>query len=464
MDQLKVLMGSVQSDLASAQSYLTGAAANIGLKPIDLCVGLAIVLGAATIWTTGLFFIARRVEPSTERIALFAMSGLQRTRSWLLGWRKWSYDYSDAEPSPVPPVVHRAEHRGASLTSPAVLKALGDLLQPSGPDAVILRDAVKVPNRWRFNTRSKLRDEHADAAHWIHRASKQVMCYLASAHYMPLLHCYDERHPKFAFRAKAFEERQGGTDPTWPHRLFESPATVMPHLPFGPALFGKQAALEGTLAPDVVAFIMMESRSSFWRWQRRELGPRLYFLDQLEAALDQNTLKSLRRREFKISPDSTSGLRNVFGQVEQVNVFGQRDHSKYMRFDLNARTSVRAGAPDQNDLSAALNFLIAIFLKLQDKEPSTRLDLRPGDVLIVNNWRVATQWDQKCKTWNGFTTRAEPGDRLVYQMNFYYPSQLIVLNMPAGEISSDTSVAARSDTVVEPLDIKAIQPEEREAA
>ena len=79
-----------------------------------------------------------------------------------------------------------------------------------------------------------------------------------------------------------------------------------------------------------------------------------------------------------------------------------------MRFDIG-RTSVRTDAAKHTDLSGALKSLTDAFNKLQNKIKSERLDLRPGDVLIINNWRVATKWDQKCKEpllWGGMSRRS----------------------------------------------------------
>ena len=80
----------------------------------------------------------------------------------------------------------------------------------------------------------------------------------------------------------------------------------------------------GTLAPDVVAFIFLESKQRLKLWRRKKLGPHLFFLKQLEDLLHPDIAKLLHSPEYKIEPDSTSGDGNVFGQVERVNLIGER--------------------------------------------------------------------------------------------------------------------------------------------
>lgn len=341
---------------------------------------------------------------------------------WLSGAWTWSLNYDNLEPAPIPPLVHLAQSRTA-LIPRTVLRGLQDLLSvDESADALILRDAVMTP-RFRWGLRKKLRADHRDTQVWAHRAMKQVLFYMSAAGYLPLVHSYQHGHPSFIFRAKAFEEKEGGSDKSWPHRLFVQPATVMPHLPFGPALFGGQANLDIVPAPDVVAFIVLESKFRLRR--RKSLGPRLFFLDQLEKQLGPKAVDALRRREYKIGPDRTQGERNIYGHVEELNLFGvrQRTQARYMRFDLNDRTSVRPAANNPVDLAQALNDLKNSLDALKD-HPCERLDLRPGDVLIVNNWRVATQWDKKCTKPYGSDPDVEAGDRVIFQMNFYWPKPI----------------------------------------
>ena len=416
MDELDQLQRAASTAYSGAENAIQ----TITLTDWMVVLGIVVVvLSAVFCWLW--LFVSRRPPANNERAPNISVSGFRRYRIWRLGSWTWASIYDHAEPSPVPPIVHYAHHSGRIPKS--VSRKLRELIRPSGTDALILRDAVRVPAWWRSDARANLRSNHKVAARWAHGAMKQVMCYMAHAGYLPLVHCYDEAEPQFIFRAKAFEER-GDTGARWPHRLFEQPATVMPHLPFGPALFGAKASLDGTVAPDIVAFIMLESRRG--PWQRRKLGPHLFFLDQLEDLLKTDTTKLLHSREYKIEPDSTAGDGNVFGHVERVNLIGERSTTgtKYMRFDLG-RTAVRADAAKHTDLSRALKALTDAFSKLQHKSPSERLDLRAGDVLIINNWRIATQWDQKCETLiRGNEVPVASGDRLVFQMNFYYPKEL----------------------------------------
>ncbi len=78
-------------------------------------------------------------------------------------------------------------------------------------DALILRNAVSIPNWWNLHARTQLitnvdRDDwhNTSSARVIYRAMEQMIFYMGAVGYLPLVHCYHAKEPSYIFRAKAY--------------------------------------------------------------------------------------------------------------------------------------------------------------------------------------------------------------------------------------------------------------------
>lgn len=265
---------------------------------------------------------------------------------------------------------------------------------------------------------------------------QQAVCIMGNAGYLPLAHCYDHGNPNYIFRARGIEETRLPENRAYSHKLFFKPATVMPHLPSGPALFGSAGTrFDGTLAPDAVVFIMLEKR--YWHTL---LGPRLYFLDELEVLLGRSNVANLRGDDFYIAPDQSVASKNVFGSVDGVSLFGVlKGMIRYMRFDY-----VRIEPALSTSRRDVARNAIARLKGVLDRKHGNAVwhaDMKRGDILVVNNWRAASAWDEKYlhkylserilgQRWAAPSEEdVSPGDRVVFQMNFYLPDEM---PLPAG--------------------------------
>ena len=143
---------------------------------VDQIIGIAIIaiLFAIFVW----LFVPRRPPSKNDRAPNVLTTGFRRYQIWRLGSWTWASIYDGVEPSPVPPIVHHA-HRSGRIPK-AASRRLQELIQPTGADALILRDAVNPPAVWRSKVRADLRSDHEAAARWAHSAMKQVMCYMAT--------------------------------------------------------------------------------------------------------------------------------------------------------------------------------------------------------------------------------------------------------------------------------------------
>ena len=251
---------------------------------------------------------------------------------------------------------------------------------------------------------------------------KRAVCIMGNVGYVPLADRYNEGTPNYIFRAKAIEETrdmatlQGRSSPNHPHKLFYQPATVLPHLPHGPGL--EHGRFDSAIAPDAVAFIFLDQHR-----RRSKLGPYLYFLSRLETVLGAANVALLRQRIFQIIPDQD--IRgNSFGGTDAISLLGEVADTgqKFMRFDYNRLEPVPA-TPQRDEARSAIAALKRVLdVKEDPRRFAEPAPLERGDLLIINNWRVATAWHEECRGLGGLGTfHVHANDRVVFQMNFYRP-------------------------------------------
>jgi hypothetical protein len=305
------------------------------------------------------------------------------------------------------------------------VRLLRQLVTPQPHDALILGGAFKVPLPWsswerpRLSPRDvkKMQTELIDNKLVI-KAVDRVIRIMASAGYVPLTHSHATGTSEYFFHARGIEAEQMYFD--HPHKLPFKAATIMPHLPFSHTVYGDRADRhDGTVAPDVAAFIMMDQHS-----ERSALGPRLYWLDKLVGALGDDRV-ALGEKDFQIIPEQSIDD-NKHGAISAIELFGQaNDGTRFMRFDYG-RIEPAASSPRP---SQARRAIWALRRQLDRKTGDTfhHVDLLPGDVLLVNNWRAAAAWDEECKQrgWDlwrpyNYPVHVHPNDRLVIQINFYH--------------------------------------------
>jgi hypothetical protein len=247
---------------------------------------------------------------------------------------------------------------------------------------------------------------------------------MASAGYMPQIHSHAFGTSEYFFLAKGIEDRDHNVYYDHPHKLPFRAATIMPQAPFGHTLYGDRADRhDGTMAPDVVAFIMIDQSSNRWA-----LGPRIYWLDKLKEYLDAEHVSALQQKNFHIIPDP-SIPDNKHSAIDDVELFGKaKDETEFMRFDYT-RIEPASNSPHPNQARRAI-WALRKEIDRKSKESSHETDMIPGDVLLVNNWRAATAWDEECKMLFNFRPigfspysihvhGGGHGDRMVFQIDFH---------------------------------------------
>jgi hypothetical protein len=371
------------------------------------------------------------------------LSGRERRR--ILEYAQFSFSLNRVKSADS--TLWKRANRRKTIVPQRVRDALWMVGTHDGPDALILRRAVTLPWRGLTPLRNGIIDgfdkgdwEESGYDYLVYRTMRQLTVLMASVGYHALVQCYHSQ-PNFIFHAKAKED----TLPDklgYPHKLPTEPSTISPNLPLSPALFGpRRSTFDGSYTPDIAAFVMLETRPHWTIWNR-ELGPHLYFIEDIEAAMQPVTLNALRERQFTIRPDPSMGIcpqeegdnpgSNPFGTAINVNLFGRRDVSghEYMRFSLEGNRLTGAN-PAVNDRQQYIAALKAATDKLRSDGVAQRCTLQRGDVLFVNNRRVATHWAEKCRHsvlksgWRGkWEEKVKKGDRVVFQMNFYYPEEV----------------------------------------
>jgi hypothetical protein len=295
---------------------------------------------------------------------------------------------------------------------------------------LLLRNALEMPFWWNKWERGRLRQD-PEGSYFAHDASHRLILLMGAAGFRPLVERHDVTNDYFFVHAKGQEEVQLNTGFRDTHfKLPSEPATIHPNKFIGPSLGTRLGNRLDMVCPDVVAYILIEKRH---RWLR-DTGPRFFRIAEIENEIvngsdHRETLKYLRERHFEIEPDFLEGQSHDLGLggVSDVNVLGplSGDEPKYMRFDC-------ARLKHDEDEEHAGAILLAFRNALQDigRRQRIPMDWNRGDVLFVNNRRVATQWlpiRRERKWFHHETHQRDPlmaGDRVVLRMSFYSPVKI----------------------------------------
>lgn len=358
-----------------------------------------------------------RRSAGTRDLPIHTLSSLERWWIWWFVLTRWSrYMQANA----VVPLAHKS--KGRYILKRDTVDQLNQIQSVERPDALILRGAFRAPFSLEKQTRDGIKREGIEHK-WVQQAMKRAVCIMGNIGYVPLPDRYNEGTPNYIFRAKAIEEcrdtatLQGRSTPNQPHKLFYRPATVLPHLPFGPTL--ESGRFDSIIAPDAVAFIFMDRTR-----RKTKLGPLIYFLHRLQAALGPANMGLLKEKIFQIIPDQD--IRdNPFGGTDAIALFGEaaESHQKFMRIDYT-RIEPVPSTPQRDRARSAIAALKRVLDIKADRRYAEPAPLDPGDLLVLNNWRAATAWDDECggiTGWGGVHVHA--GDRIVFQMNFYRPRE-----------------------------------------
>jgi hypothetical protein len=252
------------------------------------------------------------------------------------------------------------------------------------------------------------------------RAGLTVMAYLGAAGYRAISEYFDEK-PHYWVHAKGMEIG-GVAYSDCPHKLPHEVATIHPHKPFGPSLFGDNARKLDAISPDISAYVVMDKADN-----RSQIGPVLYCLDDVLAGLDQEAIKPLMDKTYRITPDVavTRSSEVGFGGVTNISVIGRRgsetkpDGRSYFRY-VEQRTEDALGR------KLPIQRLRVCLADIEKKRG--RVDLERGDVLLINNRRTALRWSAKALE-GGWLSAQETdlgtGDRTILRMSFYSPNEIV---------------------------------------
>ncbi|MBL9097408.1 MAG: hypothetical protein JNK07_10815 [Alphaproteobacteria bacterium] len=301
---------------------------------------------------------------------------------------------------------------------------------------LLLKNAIRIPDLMWKSYREELRQTPEDSF-FAHDAAHRLVLIMGAAGYRPLIERHDTKNEFVFVHAKGAEEtrKQFGYRDTR-FKLPSEPATVYPYKPIGPSLETPLGQRLDMVCPDIVAYILVEKRS----WDLVDLGPKLFKLEDIEKEVSalaggQKTLNYLRERHFQIGPDFLNHQSEDLGLggVSDINLLGPRsgDEPKYMRFDAS-----RVGHDeDEEEAAVALQSFKNALIDIGKKQ-QIPMHLERGDVLLVNNRRVATQWlttrRQGRVTTHQYPTPLTAGDRVVLRMSFFQPSSKQLASSAAG--------------------------------
>lgn len=283
--------------------------------------------------------------------------------------------------------------------------------------SLVVRNLFDVPFWFDSEARRDIKSAPESISH-ARRAALTITMLLGAVGYRPIVEKWEE-HPATLVLAKGREHDV--TEYTLCRfKLPQEASTCHPNRPLGPSIFGhdKGGQLD-TICPDIVAFIMIEKSDT-----RTNLGPYVFSVDQIEKELDDRTKSHLRETHYRIDPDPTltRASDNGFGGVSKINVLGERgsaqkpDGRKYMRFVLDR-------LKDEQGHDAPIVALRTAIEKLEKAQQNQPIDMSRGDVLLVNNRRVATRWTriayESKLLQSPQTVTLAGGDRTVLRMCFY---------------------------------------------
>lgn len=317
--------------------------------------------------------------------------------------------------------------RDAGWLEPPLITKLRDLGGHSGT-TLLLKNAIDYP--WQLLDK-KARDElraTPEESYFAHDAAHRMVFVMGAAGYRPLIERHDIKNDFVFVHAQGPEETQkqtGHRDTRY--KLPSEPATVYPNRMIGPSLGNRLGERLDMVCPDIVAYILIERNLYL-----SDLGPKFFKLEDIEKEIGNRPdgakiLERLRARQFEIRPDFLRDQSEDLGigGVTDINLLGPHKGGapKYMRFDVSRIKH----DPDEEDAGVAE---LAFKSALQDiaKKQRIPLHMQRGDVLLVNNRRVATQWTTARRQYSagyGVHQLDNPlvaGDRVVLRMCFYQPS------------------------------------------
>ena len=286
--------------------------------------------------------------------------------------------------------------------------------------SLLLKNLILVPRLLDSKTRAKLR---VDPENHAVDASLRILVLMGAAGLQPIVehhglepgYCVALTGPEYlgiGYRESHF-------------KLSSEAQTIYPNRPIGASVFGddKGGGLD-VVCPDVVAFLVLDS--CLWA---SALGPFLFSVEQIEKRLSGEAITFLRENRFRIEPDQT--LKQTkdlgYGGIQKIRILGKKsdatrpDGRKYMRLAQH-----RMFDDDNGSGNALMKLNDAITHIIRDQ--GSPIDLERGDVLLVNNRRVATSWGDYTlirRPLMGVVPRSiAPGDRCIVRMSFYSPNEI----------------------------------------
>ncbi len=337
-----------------------------------------------------------------------------------------------------------------SILLPKRLKSeIGNVGSHEFPDALIVRSGALTPSIFRWGARRRIANEFSEMGkpnnRWAKRAARQVQYMLQAVGYVPLVQVFDPL-PNYMAYAIGIEYHSRRRFSGYPIQLPFQASTSLPWLPFGPAFFGHESSrFPAAYSPDILVFVALDKHETAFS-SLIKVGPRVFPLgDLIKDHLSTQVVKRLAQPVFTISSNARLGVfpretqddieefDNRFGSINDISLLGGSEGHRYFRIDCQeGRMQVGSNFGEAGD-QAALDSLRNALLRMENA--CHRIDLNRGDILIVNNRRVATLWDDEAPLitpqvaaaravgWavHGKEKPLKPGDRTILQFSFYFP-------------------------------------------
>lgn len=322
--------------------------------------------------------------------------------------------YAEASPSIADIASAAQQGHGLKLRN-TVLDAIKKVGGHSGK-ALVLANAALTPLWFQARSRRKLAENPATDP-LVRRAALNLMVTMGAAGFHPLPE-YVAGKQIYWVHAKG---REAGDYLSCRHRLQHEVATLHPHKPYGPALFGSQKADRlDSVAPDIVAYLLIEKND----WVH-ELGPIVYGYDEICSKLTAEDISSLMETKHSISPDYaiTQSSDNGFGGVSNINVIGRRDANES---GDDGRTYFRFIIGRMNNMAGVQRHLQRLTIATEEITSADKcVELDRGDILLVNNRRAATKWvSQAMYGFRRKNKRIKDGHRVFIRMSFYSKAEI----------------------------------------
>lgn len=301
---------------------------------------------------------------------------------------------------------------------------------------LIIKGAVKVPRKlaklWEnpFDNLRKNGSPDKKVSDALNKICHHVLYLVGASGHLPLMETWQPKSisggrtsPKYIVHVQGLEF--SGRHSLLSHKLPIDLSTLSPHRPIGNSLFDDGGLELGELCPDLVVFICLRSV-----WYKKNLGGQALDLDCIREEIAQREgvpeeesqiLKSLSESAYKLKGETLVGHQHFsFMSNSRMNVLGKRDNlNTYMRYDDRRVDPIEEGGKHR----AALNELQQALKSLEQSHRS--VNIRRGDIWIVNNRRVATKWPIQCeRPWYAPLSdkTIKHGNRTILRMSFYSPS------------------------------------------